>query len=479
MAYEAVIGLEVHVQLATKSKLFCGCRTEFANAPNSQVCPVCLGLPGVLPVMNQEALKLALTAATALQCDVLPLNRFARKNYFYPDLPKAYQISQYDEPLAKSGYIDILVNGQSRKIGITRVHIEEDAGKLIHAEEFVDPDKSFVDYNRCGTPLIEIVSEPDMRTPEEAYEYLVVLKQILEYTKISDCNMEEGSLRCDANVSVRPKGTTELGTKAEVKNMNSFRGVRDALTYEIKRQIDTLEEGGRIVQETRLFDSRTKRTDSMRGKEEAHDYRYFPEPDLPPLEIDPEWLTAIRQKMPELPQAKKLRFKQEYSLSDEEVTVLTQNRALADFFEKCTKSYPMAKIVGNWVKGEVLANLSANNQQIEDSRLTPAALVSLLKLIDEGKISGKIAKEVLTEIFATGKSPEKIVEEKGMVQISEEGALTGIIEEVLAANPQPVAEYRAGKTKALGFLVGQIMKASKGQANPGIVNQLLRNKLEV
>lgn len=478
MAYEAVIGLEVHVQLATKSKLFCGCRTEFGRAPNSQVCPVCLGLPGVLLVMNQETLKLALTAATALQCDVLPLNRFARKNYFYPDLPKAYQISQYDEPLAKSGYIDILVNGQSRKIGITRVHIEEDAGKLIHAEEFVDPDKSFVDYNRCGVPLIEIVSEPDMRTPEEAYEYLVVLKQILEYTKVSDCNMEEGSLRCDANVSVRPKGTTELGTKAEVKNMNSFRGVRDALTYEIKRQIDTLEEGGRIVQETRLFDSRTKRTDSMRGKEEAHDYRYFPEPDLPPLEIDPEWLTAIRQKMPELPQAKKLRFKQEYFLSDEEVTVLTQNRALADFFEECTKFHPNPRMVSNWVKGEVLANLSANNQQIEDSRLTPAALASLLKLIDEGKISGKIAKEVLSEIFATGKSPEKIVEEKGMVQISEEGALEGIIEEVLAANPQPVAEYKAGKTKAMGFMVGQVMKASKGKANPGMVNQLLRKKLE-
>lgn len=478
MAYEAVIGLEVHVQLATKSKLFCGCRTEFGNAPNSQVCPVCLGLPGVLPVINQEALKLALTAATALQCDVLPLNRFARKNYFYPDLPKAYQISQYDEPLAKSGYIDILVNGQSRKIGITRVHIEEDAGKLIHAEEFVDPDKSFVDYNRCGVPLIEIVSEPDMRTPEEAYEYLVVLKQILEYTKISDCNMEEGSLRCDANVSVRPKGTTELGTKAEVKNMNSFRGVRDALTYEIKRQIDTLEEGGRIVQETRLFDSRTKRTDSMRGKEEAHDYRYFPEPDLPPLEIDPEWLTAIRQKMPELPQAKKLRFKQEYSLSDEEVTVLTQNSALADFFEECTKFHPNPRMVSNWVKGEVLANLSARDQQIEDSRLTPSGLALLLKLIDEGKISGKIAKEVLSEMFITGKSPEKIVEEKGMVQISEKGALEGIIEEVLAANPQPVAEYKAGKTKAMGFMVGQVMKASKGKANPGMVNQLLRNKLE-
>lgn len=478
MDYEAVIGLEVHVQLSTKSKLFCSCKTDFGAAPNSQVCPVCMGLPGVLPVMNQDALKLALIAATALHCNILPVSRFARKNYFYPDLPKAYQISQYDEPLAKFGYLDISVDEQNKRIGITRLHLEEDAGKLIHEEEFVDPDKSFVDFNRCGVPLIEIVSEPDIRTPEEAYEYLSALKQILQYTEVSDCNMEEGSLRCDANVSIRPKGVAELGTKTEVKNMNSFKGVREALNYEIKRQIDVIGEGGRIVQETRLYDAKTKRTDSMRGKEEAHDYRYFPEPDLPPMEIDSGWLTEIKENIPELPQVKRLRFKEEYSLSNDEISVLTQDKSLADFFEECAKLYFNPKIVSNWVKGEVLANLSAHNQQVENSKLTPAGLASLLKLIDEGKISGRLAKEVLTEIFATGKSPEKIVEEKGMVQISEEGELTGIIEEVLTANPQPVAEYKAGKTKALGFLVGQVMKATKGKANPGMVNQLLRKKLE-
>ncbi|MEW5768504.1 MAG: Asp-tRNA(Asn)/Glu-tRNA(Gln) amidotransferase subunit GatB [bacterium] len=477
MDYEAVIGLEVHVQLSTKSKLFCSCKTDFGAAPNRQVCPVCMGLPGVLPVMNREVLQLALMAAAALHCNILPLSRFARKNYFYPDLPKAYQISQYDEPLAKSGYIDISVNGQNKRIGITRLHIEEDAGKLIHEEEFVDPDKSFVDFNRCGIPLIEIVSEPDIRTPDEAYEYLVALKQILQYTEVSHCNMEEGSLRCDANVSIRPIGTAELGTKTEVKNMNSFKGVREALNYEIKRQIDILEEGGRIVQETRLYDAGTKRTDSMRGKEEAHDYRYFPEPDLPPLEIDSAWLTEIKAHIPELPQAKRWRFKEEYSLSDDEINVLTQDKTLADFFEECTKLYSNPKIVSNWVKGEVLANLSAHNQQVKNSKLTPAGLASLLKLMDEGKISGRIAKEVLTEIFTTGKSPQEIVEEKGMVQISGEEELIGIIEEVLAANPQPVAEYKAGKTKTIGFLVGQVMQATKGKANPGMVNQLLQKKL--
>lgn len=477
MDYEAIIGLEVHVQLSTKSKLFCSCKTDFGAAPNSQVCPVCMGLPGVLPVMNQDALKLALIAATALHCNILPVSRFARKNYFYPDLPKAYQISQYDEPLAKFGYLDIFVDGQNKRIGITRLHLEEDAGKLIHEEEFVDPDKSFVDFNRCGVPLIEIVSEPEIRTPEEAYEYLSALKQILQYTKVSNCNMEEGSLRCDANVSIRPKGVAELGTKTEVKNMNSFKGVREALNYEIKRQIDVIGEGGRIVQETRLYDAKTKRTDSMRGKEEAHDYRYFPEPDLPPMEIDSGWLTEIKENMPELPQVKRLRFKEEYSLSNDEISVLTQDKSLADFFEECAKLYFNPKIVSNWVKGEVLANLSAHNQQVENSKLTPAGLASLLKLIDEGKISVRLAKEVLTEIFATGKSPEKIVEEKGMVQISGEEELTGIIEEVLIANPQPVAEYKAGKTKALGFLVGQVMKATKGKANPAMVNQLLRKKL--
>lgn len=472
MDYEAVIGLEVHVQLKTNSKIFCGCSTDFGASPNSQTCPVCLGFPGVLPVLNKKVVELASKAALALNCRITPNCKFHRKNYFYPDLPKAYQISQYDEPLAKEGNIFI---DEGIRIGITRVHLEEDAGKLIHTEK----GGSLVDYNRCGVPLIEIVSNPDLKIPHQAYEYLTNLKSILEYLEVSDCNMEEGSLRCDANVSVRPVGQLELGTKAEVKNMNSFKAVERALTYEIQRQIKVVQQGGQINQETRLWDEKKEITTPMRSKEEAHDYRYFPEPDLVPIEVSPEWAEEIKAGIPELPQAKRQRFMEEYGLPSYDAGVLTADKSLAEFFEHTTKLYPKPKIVSNWIMTEVLGYLAGANLDITQSRLTPTHLAKMLELIDTGTLSGKLGKEVLPEIFKTGKSPDEIIREKGFIQITDGDEMVKVISQVITENPKAVEEYKAGKKEALGFLVGQVMKLTKGKANPQLTNKLLQERLKL
>lgn len=463
MNYEAVIGLEVHVQLKTKSKIFCGCSTNFGAEPNSQTCPVCLGLPGVLPVLNKRVVEYAVKAALALNCQITKSCKFHRKNYFYPDLPKAYQISQYDEPLAKEGYLEI----QEAKIDIIRVHLEEDAGKLIHTAE----KSSLVDFNRCGIPLIEIVTRPELKTPQQAYEYLTILKSILEYMEISDCNMEEGSLRCDANVSIKPIGQTKLGIKTEVKNMNSFKAVEKALTYEIERQIKV---NGEIIQETRLWDEKKQITTPMRTKEKAHDYRYFPEPDLVPLEVSQEWINEIKTTIPELPQAKRKRFIEEYGLPPYDAGVLTATKQLAEFFERTTKLYPNPKIVSNWIMTEVLA---ISNLEITQSKLTPTHLAEMLKLIDKGTISGKIGKEIFPEIFKTGKMPNEIIQEKGLIQITDEDEIVKIIDKVIAENPKAVEEYKAGKKQILGFLVGQVMKQTKGKANPKLTNIVLQEKL--
>ena len=477
MEYEAVIGLEVHAQLLTKSKIFCTCSTEFGAEPNSETCPVCLGMPGVLPVLNREVVECTIKTALAVHGSIAPDSRFARKNYFYPDLPKGYQISQYEEPLCNGGYIEISVNGQTKRIGITRIHMEEDAGKLIHGENLGDANSSYVDLNRTGVPLMEIVSEPDINAPEEAKEYLVKLKAILEYLEVCDGNMEKGSLRCDANVSIRPKGQKELGTKAELKNMNSFKNVQKALEYEIERQIDVLEDGGKIIQETRLWDVDKEVTVSMRGKEEAHDYRYFPDPDLVRITIDDEWIARVRKKLPELPEEKKERFINEYRLPEYDAEVLTASKALADYYEKCVTLYSNPKVVSNWVMGDVLRELNAANIDIKDCPLSPEDLAGILKLIDKGVISGKIAKTVFEEMYKTGKPAEKIVGEKGLVQISDEGELEKIIDEIIAANEKEVEQYKQGKEKLFGFFVGEAMKATKGKANPQLVNKLLKEKL--
>lgn len=477
MKYEAVIGLEVHVQLNTKSKMFCSCSTKFGAEPNKNTCPICLGMPGVLPVINREAVNLTIKTALATDCKIAPFNRFARKNYFYPDLPKGYQISQYELPLAKGGHVEIVVDGNVKRIGITRIHMEEDAGKLIHGENLGDRDSSYVDINRAGIPLMEIVSEPDIRSPEEAKEYMTRLKAILEYIEVSDCNMEEGSLRCDANVSVRPVGSKSFGTKAEVKNMNSFKFLQKALEYEIKRQIDTLEEGGKIVQETRLFNPDKGITVSMRSKEEAHDYRYFPDPDLTPIEVDNKWIEDIRGTLPELPDAKRERFVKEYGLPEYDAEVLTTSKAIAGYFEDCIKLYNQPKIISNWVMGEVLRTLKDEGLTIEKYPVTPEMLTGMLKLIDNGTISGKIAKTVFEDMYKTGKSPEDIIKEKGLVQISDESAVIKVIDEVIAENPKEVADYKGGKEKLIAFFVGQVMKKSKGKANPQVVNKLLKERL--
>lgn len=469
MNYEAVIGLEVHVQLKTKSKIFCGCSTSFGASPNSQTCPVCLGFPGVLPVLNKSVVEYAIKSALALTCQINKSCIFHRKNYFYPDLPKAYQISQYDAPLAYDGYLEI----EGAKIGITRVHLEEDAGKLIHTEG----NYSLVDYNRCGVPLIEIVSQPDLKTPQQAYEYLTNLKSILEYIEVSDCNMEEGSLRCDANVSVRPIGQIQLGTKTEVKNMNSFKAVEKALTYEIERQIKVIKQGEKITQETRLWDEKKLITIPMRTKEEAHDYRYFPEPDLVPLEVSKEWIQGIKDTIPELPQAKKKRFIKRYELPLYDAGVLTATKTLAEFYEQTTKLYPKPKIVSNWIMTEVLGYLSGQNLDITQCQLTPTHLSAMLKLIDNQTISGKIGKEVLVEIFKSGKMPDEIIRERGLVQITNEDEIVNIIKSVISENPKAVEEYKAGKKEVLGFLVGKVMKLTKGKANPALANKLLQEKL--
>ncbi|WP_422444418.1 Asp-tRNA(Asn)/Glu-tRNA(Gln) amidotransferase subunit GatB [Thermoanaerobacterium sp. DL9XJH110] len=475
MNYETVIGLEVHVELFTKSKIFCGCTTEFGGDPNTHCCPVCLGMPGVLPVTNKKAVEYAIKAALALNCEIAGYSKFDRKNYFYPDLPKAYQISQYDLPLAKNGYIEIEVGGTTRRIGITRVHLEEDAGKLIHEE---GKGYSLVDLNRTGVPLIEIVSEPDIRSPEEAWLYLNKLKAILQYIEVSDCKMEEGSLRCDTNISIRPAGSEKFGTKVEIKNLGSFKAVRRSLEYEEKRQREILEEGGVIVQETRRWDEARGITTSMRSKEEAHDYRYFPDPDLVPMVIDREWIEELKAELPELPDARKKRYMEDYGLPAYDAGVITSSKALSDFYERCISHYHDPKTVSNWVMVELMGILNETGKDVEDIKIKPEQLAGMLSMIDKGTISGKIAKEVFREMFETGKNPEAIVKEKGLVQISDQSELEKIARKVIDENPKSVQDYKNGKEKALGFLVGQIMKETRGKANPQMVNNILKRMLE-
>ena len=476
--YEAVIGLEVHVQLLTKSKIFCTCSTRFGDPPNSNTCPVCLGLPGALPVLNREAVTMAIKAALALHSTINPRSRFARKNYFYPDLPKGYQISQYEEPLAEDGYLDIELDGARRRIGITRVHLEEDAGKSLH-EGFPDSaEKSYIDLNRSGVPLIEIVSEPDLRTPEQAYEYLTRLKTLMLYLEVSDCNMEEGSLRCDANVSVRPPGAAEFGVKTEVKNLNSFKFLQKALAYEIERQIGVLEGGGAVAQETRLWDSREQRTYGMRSKEYAHDYRYFPEPDLLPLVITEEWKEEARRSLPELPQAREERLERQYaSLPKQDAQLLTMSRTMADYFEEVAQRTAEPKLAANWILNDLIFLLQENQKAFTDYPVSAENLAELLTLLAKGEISGKMAKEILAEMVRTRNAASQVIAEKGLAQISDPEAIAKVAREIIAANPKQVEQYRAGKTATLGWFVGQVMKATRGQANPQLVQEVLRQQL--
>ena len=474
MEYEPVIGLEVHTQLKTRTKIFCGCSTAFGAPPNTHTCPVCLGMPGVLPVLNKKVVEYTLKMALAIHCRINRESRFARKNYFYPDLPKGCQISQYELPVALNGFINIEINGNQKRIGITRIHMEEDAGKLIH-----DPDRplSMVDFNRTGVPLIEIVSEPDIRSPEEAGAYLRHLRAVVRYLDISDGNMEEGSFRCDANVSIRPKGSEAFGTRTELKNLNSFKHVEKALSFEIARQIEVLRDGGQVIQETRLWDPEKNRTTSMREKEEAHDYRYFPDPDLLPLAIDDDWIDRIQKHIPELPDEKKLRFMEKYHLPAYDADILTSSHELADYFEACLTDFPSPKQVSNWVMGSLTGLLNAQDKSITESPISPGCLAELLQLINDKTISSKIAKTVFEEMALTGKTPKEIVAEKGLVQMTDESAIKGVVEKVLQQCSVEVMEYKNGKTKLFGFFVGQVMKETKGKANPKIVNELLKKEL--
>ena len=476
--YEPVIGLEVHVQLLTATKAFCGCSTQFGAPPNTNVCPVCLGMPGALPVLNQKAVEFAVLASTALNCQVRERSIFARKNYFYPDLPKGYQISQYDKPLAEHGYIEIKTPSGTKKIGITRLHMEEDAGKSLHDGLPDSADKTSVDLNRSGVPLVEIVSEPDISSPDEAYEYLTNLKEIILYTGVSDCNMEEGSLRCDANVSIRPKGQTKFGTKAEVKNVNSFRFIKQALEYEIIRQFELLESGGQVKQETRLYNSNEGRTYSMRSKEQAHDYRYFPEPDLLPLVVDAKWRDEIVKSLPELPEARRRRMIGEYGITESDAYTLTLTRTMADQFESAAKQAKNPKRVANLVQGELIGRLKAKSLEIEQSPISMNGVAMSADLVEAGTISGKMLKDLYDLCFERGEDFPAIYEREKPQQISDTGALEKIIDQIIAANPKQVEQYRGGKKTVIGFFVGQVMKASKGAANPAIVNELLTKKLE-
>ena len=474
MEFEPVIGLEVHAQLNTVTKIFCGCSTAFGAPPNTHTCPVCLGMPGVLPVLNRRVVDFTLRMALATHCNINSESRFARKNYFYPDLPKGYQISQYELPIASSGWIEIQVAGGRKRIGINRIHMEEDAGKLIH-----DPLRpvSRVDFNRTGVPLIEIVSEPDLRSPEEAGAYLRQLRAVVRYLGICDGNLEEGSFRCDANVSIRPFGEQMFGTRAELKNLNSFKHVEKALQYEIMRQTETLRDGGRVTQETRLWDPDRNRSTSMRGKEEAHDYRYFPDPDLLPLTISTEWIERVRKELPELPEAKRNRFVADYGLPAYDADLLTTDRELADYFETCLKTFDNPKPVSNWIMGPLLGLLNTAGKSIDASPISPENLGRLLQLIEEGVISGKIAKTVFDEMAVSGHAPDRIVKERGLVQVSDASHIETAVEKVMAENAAEVQAYRAGKTKLLGFFVGQVMRETKGKANPQVVNEVLKSKL--
>jgi len=474
MEYEPVIGLEVHAQLLTDTKIFCSCSARFGAAPNSHTCPVCLGMPGVLPVLNRKVVDYAMKMAIATHCRINGECHFARKNYFYPDLPKGYQISQYSQPLAEQGWVDIELNSGRKMIGITRIHMEEDAGKLMHDEH--NP-VSYVDLNRTGVPLIEIVSEPDLRSPEEAAAYLKGLHEILVYLEICDGNMEEGSFRCDANVSLRPAGETTFGTRTELKNMNSFRNVQRALEYEIKRQRYLLDAGDKVLQETRLWHDAQGVTHPMRGKEEAHDYRYFPDPDLVPLVISNAWIAEIEKDMPELPLGKRERFIREYQLPPYDAGVITSGRALADYYEETAKLSGKPKIAANWVMGDLLRFLNDDKRDIKDSPVLPSSLAEMIILIEAGTISGKMAKELIEEMYKSGKPPQAVIKEKGMVQITDEEAIAKVIAGVIAANPGQLAQYRGGKDKLFGFFVGQAMKATKGKANPQIINDLLKKML--
>jgi aspartyl-tRNA(Asn)/glutamyl-tRNA(Gln) amidotransferase subunit B len=474
MRYEPVIGLEVHAQLLTRSKIFCSCSTEFGGSPNTHTCPVCLGMPGVLPVLNRQVVEFTIKMGLATHCEIASYSQFARKNYFYPDLPKGYQISQYEFPLAERGWIDIDLDQGRKRVRIHRIHMEEDAGKLVHDEH---QPLSYVDFNRTGVPLMEIVSEPDLHDPEEAAAYLRKLRDILRYLEICDGNMEEGSFRCDANISLRPAGAEELGVRTELKNMNSFRNVQRALEFEVRRQQALLERGDVVVQETRLWDNDRGVTMSMRGKEEAHDYRYFPDPDLVPIAVDSAWVEAVRATLPELPDAKRDRFLSEYGLPVYDAQVLTSSKDLANYFETVLKHFAQPKTVSNWVMSELMRELKRDERDITECPVPPENLAELLQLLDTAVISGKIAKTVLEEMYATGQGAKAIVEARGLVQVSDHGAIEAIVDEVIRENPAEVESFRAGKEKVFGFLVGQVMKKSKGKANPQLVNELMRAKI--